>query len=267
MPPENKNQSEPQQPPIQPVAMSGLRQGGAQPFQPAAQFESPQPRNNQRIVLILLVCAVVIGVIIAGVLAFAAPTDDNAKQSDKSEASKATPKEQSMPLTLVAYDNVEAGFTMMIPKEAELEGEADEANYTVDGGSHSDVYGNRLIMVSKQVYDDSLQISYDEYLESTDEGMQGKIVAAQESEVFETNAAITYESNWSVGEYRAQRYTLEESTRNRKNPDSKASEYRTSYMYVYVNPTTVYELEIRGRKDDAAFQSVVSKMIESFLVK
>lgn len=267
MPPENKNQTQSQQPPIQSIATSEPRQGSAQPFQPTVQFESPQPRSKRRIIIILLVSAAIIGVIIAAVLVFAASTDDNAKKSDNSAAGTATPKEQTAPLTLKAYNNTEAGFTMMVPEEAELEGEADEANYTVDGGSHSDVYGNRLITVSKQVYDDSLQIPYDEYLESTDEGIQGKIAAAQESEVFETNAAITYESNWSVGEYRAQRYTLEESSRNRKNPDSKASEYRTSYMYVYVNPTTVYELEIRGRKDDAAFQSIVSKMIESFLVK
>lgn len=266
MPPENQNQLPPQ--PTQPIGTP--EQHFTQFAQPMAQSEQSPRRNKRWIVITCVVAVLIIGIIIAVTLMLPTWTKkDSTKTSDSPVVTGENPKEATS-LELVKYESAEAGFTMMVPKEAELEGEADEVftqGYTVSGGSSSDMYGNRLITVTKEVYGDSLQISYDEFLESTNERMQAMIDATQDSDVFETKAEITYESNWQVGEYRAQRYTLEESTRNTKKQDSKTSEYRTSYMYVYVNPTTAYELEIKGHKDDAAFQSVVSKMIESFLVK
>jgi hypothetical protein len=260
MQPENQNHDPAPNPYIPPTIPAGTPSAFPQP----SANPMPQPgSSHKKLILAIIVAAVLLiaGVFVTIVMLAGSPESESASSKDTNAASGADATE---PLELTAFSSEQAGFSMRVPKEIEMETEADEVfegAYTVSGSMGTDL-GNRFVTVNKEVYPESLGQSYEDWLKNEIERLNDAMDIAKEDQG--TEARLTFGKILSVGDHTGNRMRME-ATKTQK--DGTRSVTVNEYLLVYISPTVAYTVDLEGKGDDKAFMAVLDEIVQSFALK
>ena len=134
---------------------------------PTSNTTTTSKRRHARIVLVVLAAVVLLGLIAAGlVVAATANTKQKVNETTQKTAASDTPAVPES-VELEAYSSNEGGFSMLVPADMKMEGEADQelkGGYNVLGLSGTKGVGNRIVSVNKFVYPEVFGAEFDEWL-------------------------------------------------------------------------------------------------------
>lgn len=242
-------------------------------LQPDSPGPTPPTESNGRrkkLILVAILVALLIIVVIAGAFLLTKANTPTSRSSGTQEDAKTETVAVPEPVELKEYSNAEGGFSMLVPRDMEIEGDRDRVieggGYRAQGMTGTKGIGNRFVNVDKYIYPEVFGVEFDQWLEEQIAFVESTLRSAEEEWPEGIEGKVIFQSTTYVSDYTAYGMRTETVTQ----PRSESSKVNTTfedYLFVYISPTVFYHVIVKGNDKDTDFRAASTKMLQSFSIR